>query len=363
MSQHDFVDIAGLDVVFRDGTVGLADISVQFARGEFIALIGPSGSGKTTLLRSIAGFVHPSAGSISVDGVNLVGTPPEQRKMGMVFQQHAVWPHMSVGANVGYPLRRAQVPRADITKQVAQTLELVGLPGFARRMPASLSGGQRQRVALARAIIAQPRLLLLDEALSALDEPLRDSLRRELVALSASQELTTVHVTHDRAEALAIADRVVVLIDGVVAQVTEPASLLQTPASPQVARFISDATVVSAQLSSKDGQQLIVAPDLGLHWRLDEVTIIDGGSDELTVAVLPHQVSLAPVGTEDTVAATISSVLYDRGSYSLSCTTAQAGMQFRATVAGQRPQIGQQVGLRIRQPLVYTPAGTSVLTA
>ena len=168
----------------------------------------------------------------------MTAIPPEKRGIGMVFQQHAIWPHMSVKDNVGYPLRQAKVAKAEREERISETLALVGLPGFEDRTPDSLSGGQRQRVALARAIVAHPKVLLLDEALSALDEPLRDNLRRELVALTQKQRLTTMHVTHDRAEALAIADRVVVLDGGEIQQIATPQQLLENPASPVVAGFI-----------------------------------------------------------------------------------------------------------------------------
>src|SRR5699024_7556493 len=175
ISPHD------LTVTFADGTKGLHDINLDISPHEFIALVGPSGSGKTTLLRTIAGFVHPSQGSVHIGGKDLTGVAPESRGMGMVFQQHAVWPHMSVADNVGYPLKFTNDSSQTRKQKIHRTLALVGLEGFGNRKPASLSGGQRQRVALARAIIADPTVLLLDEALSALDEPLRDNLRRELV--------------------------------------------------------------------------------------------------------------------------------------------------------------------------------------
>lgn len=235
------IQLSGLGVTFPDGTTGLNAINLSVEPGEFVALVGPSGSGKTTLLRTIAGFIEPTEGTLLIDGDPMTGVPPEKRHLGMVFQHHAVWPHMNVYENVAYPLRRGGMFSAE---RVGEALEMVGLEGFAKRKPASLSGGQRQRVALARAIVADPRVLLLDEALSALDEPLRDSLRRDLVTLVRSKGLTTIHVTHDRAEALALADRVVVLSGGKILQVAPPAELLSAPISAEVASFIADATVL-----------------------------------------------------------------------------------------------------------------------
>src|SRR5690625_4321133 len=170
------ISLHELDVTFPDGTKGLQDISLDITPHEFVALVGPSGSGKTTLLRTIAGFVHPSAGTVHVGGKDLTGVAPENRGMGMVFQQHAVWPHMSVADNVGYPLKFTKDSSQSRKEKIQHTLALVGLAGFGKRKPGSLSGGQRQRVALARAIIADPTVVLLEAALSDPDEPLRDRL-------------------------------------------------------------------------------------------------------------------------------------------------------------------------------------------
>lgn len=178
--------------------------------------------------------------------------------MGMVFQQHAVWPHMTVAENVAYPLRRTGVKGREITEHVERTLSTVGLEGYGKRKPATLSGGQRQRVALARAIVAEPRVLLLDEALSALDEPLRDALRREIVSLTRNNELTTVHVTHDRKEAIAIADRIAVLRDGRLEQFDTPHAVVTRPATAWVASFIADATLLDG--TARDGNVVVETP-------------------------------------------------------------------------------------------------------
>src|SRR5699024_7132323 len=174
------ISLRELDVTFPDGTKGLQDISLDIAPHEFVALVGPSGSGKTTIMRTIAGFVHPSAGTVHVGANDLTGVAPENRGMCMLFQQHTLWTHISLHDNVGYPLKFTKDSSQSRKEKIQHTLALVGLDGFDQRKPSSLSGGQRQRVALARAIIADPTVLLLDEALSALDEPLRDILRREL---------------------------------------------------------------------------------------------------------------------------------------------------------------------------------------
>ncbi|MDU0479313.1 ABC transporter ATP-binding protein [Staphylococcus chromogenes] len=307
------IEISQLDVTFADGTVGLSDINLSVSEGEFIALIGPSGSGKTTLLRTVAGFVAPTKGTIAIAGADMTSVAPEKRNLGMVFQQHAVWPHMSVFDNVAYPLRRLNCKKAELTARVEEALALVGLADFGARKPSCLSGGQRQRVALARAVVARPQVLLLDEALSALDEPLRDSLRRDILALAKDQGLTTLHVTHDRAEALALADRVVVLGKGKIQQVATPAELLRAPASAEVARFIADATIL---------------PD---------------GS-----AVLPADITLDPRGE---IRGVVESVLFERTGFSV--TVRSAGLEYR-TFATSAPRIGDEVGLRLNRVLEFS---------
>ncbi|BAU94827.1 ABC transporter ATP-binding protein [Corynebacterium suranareeae] len=340
------INLRDLSVRFRDGSFGLRDINLEINPEEFVVLIGPSGSGKTTMLRTLAGFVQPSSGNVYIGGQNMTHVPPERRGMGMVFQQHAVWPHMSVAKNVGYPLARKGEKGASISKRVERTLALVGLEGFGRRKPASLSGGQRQRVALARAIIADPTVLLLDEALSALDEPLRDALRRELVSLTRREGLTTVHVTHDRAEAISIADRIVMLGDGRIHQVATPAELLSAPATADVARFIADATVLSGTI--KGGK--VVCAELDLSWDLSAVQAIDevAEGDGVDIAIPPQSLSIGG----SSVHAEITSVLFQVTSYSVTATT-QSGHNFRLSISGQVPKIGETIQLMVRNPLVY----------
>ena len=216
----------------------LKDISLAVAPGEIFALLGPSGCGKSTLLRTIAGFETPSAGRIVLDGEDVSRQPPNRRPVNMVFQSYAVFPHMTVAENVAYGLVVERVARAEIDARVADALEQVRLADFATRRPEQLSGGQRQRVALARALIKRPRLLLLDEPLSALDAKLRDAMRLELVKLQETVGITFVIVTHDQSEALAMADRVAVLEGGRLRQVATPSELYRRPADAFVADFI-----------------------------------------------------------------------------------------------------------------------------
>ena len=341
------ISLQDLTVTFADGTKGLQNINLDIAPHEFIALVGPSGSGKTTLLRTIAGFLHPNQGKVEVGGKDLTGVSPESRGMGMVFQQHAVWPHMSVADNVGYPLKFTKDSAQLRKEKIQRTLELVGLDGFGKRKPASLSGGQRQRVALARAIIADPTVLLLDEALSALDEPLRDSLRRELVALTKREGLTTVHVTHDRNEALAIADRIVVLQGGRIAQVSTPEELLVRPDTAEVAAFISDATIIPAQLTAAGAR----TDALGITWDNNLIEKTQASiSNVIKLAVLPADTQLVSPDTDGAISATIESVLFERDRFSI---TAKAGAYTFRTTSTQRPNIGDQVGIIPQRMLSY----------
>jgi len=229
----------------------LDNISLDIYDGEFFSMLGPSGSGKTTCLRLIAGFEQPTAGSILLNGRDVVGVPPYDRDVNTVFQDYALFPHMTVGANVGYGLMIKKVPKPQREARVAEMLELVRLPGVANRKPAQLSGGQRQRVALARALINQPRLLLLDEPLGALDLKLRQEMQIELKAIQQQVGITFVYVTHDQEEALTMSDRIAVFSQGKIEQIGTPATIYETPATPFVAGFVGTSNVISGELAQR----------------------------------------------------------------------------------------------------------------
>jgi putative spermidine/putrescine transport system ATP-binding protein len=253
------LSIEGLRKTYGDA-VALDGVSIALAQGEFVALLGPSGCGKTTTLRSVAGFVEPDAGEIRLGEAPLTGLPPFRRNIGIVFQSYALFPHMTAAGNVGFGLKMRNVSRAEADERVARALDLVGLGRLAGRYPAELSGGQQQRVALARALVIEPAVLLLDEPLSNLDAGLRAEMRDEIAALTARLGVTTLFVTHDQAEALAMSHRVAVMDQGRIVEVADPETLAETPQAAFTARFLGGRTVLEGAVSARDGQPVFVAP-------------------------------------------------------------------------------------------------------
>jgi iron(III) transport system ATP-binding protein len=240
------------------GVPAVDDVSLEMRDGEFLAVLGPSGCGKTTLLRLVAGFERVTNGTIRIGERTMSGArghvPPEERRVGVVFQTYALWPHMDVAGNVAYPLRVAGQGRDEIARRVAQALETVGLSGFGTRRPADLSGGQRQRVALARCLVMEPALVLLDEPLANLDTHLRGAMQREFEDYHRRTGTTMLYITHDQAEAMALADRIAVMSQGKLIQVAPPARLYREPATRMVAEFIGQASVVVGDvLSAAEG--------------------------------------------------------------------------------------------------------------
>ncbi|HEY5907295.1 MAG TPA: ABC transporter ATP-binding protein [Vicinamibacteria bacterium] len=227
----------------------LEEVSLEVGEGEFFSLLGPSGSGKTTCLRLVAGFDEPTSGSVELHGRNVVGVPPYERDVNTVFQDYALFPHMTVAQNVGYGLRVKGVLRAQVEGRVREALELVRLPGLAERRPAQLSGGQRQRVALARSLVNRPRVLLLDEPLGALDLKLRQEMQVELRALQRQVGITFLYVTHDQEEALSMSDRLAVFREGHIDQVGTPAEVYETPHTTFVAGFVGASNHLAGDLA------------------------------------------------------------------------------------------------------------------
>lgn len=241
-----------------------AGVSLSVNRGELFALLGPSGCGKTTTLRIIGGFIEPTTGTVEIEGVDVTRHQPYERPTNTVFQSYALFPHMRVDGNVAYGLKMDRVPRTEQRKRVGEALDLVGLSGMGRRRIAELSGGQQQRVALARALVKRPAVLLLDEPLGALDLKVRRQMQDELVRIKKSTGTTLIHVTHDQEEACAIADRIAVMKDGMIAQVDTPEALYRAPRNSYVASFIDAGTIVRGKNVPHGGSVEISHPDVEL---------------------------------------------------------------------------------------------------
>ena len=271
----------------------LRDIDLVIEPGEFFALLGPSGSGKSTLLRVLAGFARPKAGRVLVAGADISGGPPWQRDIGMVFQNYALWPHMTVAQNVAFGLEERRLPKNVIEQKVTAVLDLVGLKELSSRRPSQLSGGQQQRVALARTIAIEPKVFLLDEPLSNLDAKLRVHMRVELLALQRKLGVTTIFVTHDQEEALSISDRVAVLEAGVIQQVGTPVELFDHPVNRFIANFVGTANMFAGTL--RPGADGIVFESAALGTLLLRgAPAAPAGAVE--IAFRPHVVTLVEAG-------------------------------------------------------------------
>ncbi|MGW2152881.1 ABC transporter ATP-binding protein [Nonomuraea sp. NPDC001699] len=279
--------IDGITRRFGDVTA-LDDVSLEIEQGEFFALLGPSGCGKTTLLRIIAGFESPDAGTVTLDDEDLLAKQPNRRPISLMFQSYALFPHMTVAKNVAYGLEREKLPRAEVKQRVGEVLETVGLSAHASRKPAQLSGGQRQRVALARSIVKRPRLLLLDEPLSALDKKVRADMQLELKRLQHEVGITFVVVTHDQEEAMSLADRIAVFDSGTVRQVDAPVALYERPRSPFVADFVGANNLFEGVYTGLDG---IKSDEFGMlaGTPLDELA----ADTKALLAVRPEKIELA----------------------------------------------------------------------
>ena len=282
-------------------TQAVADVTLDIAQGELVVLLGPSGCGKTTILRMVAGFVQPSAGDITIEGASILPLPPHRRDLGLVFQSYALFPHMSVQRNVAFGLEMRGIKGAALGRQVSDMLRLTRLEKLSARLPRELSGGQQQRVALARALATRPRLLLLDEPLSNLDAALRGEVGRDIRLLQRSSGLTTIMVTHDQDEAMAMADRLVVMRDGRVQQTGTQEDLYERPATPFVASFIGRSTMLEGRLTAPDTIE-VNGTAIALAGRY-------GGGGDCTLALRPERLSLRPVGS-GRVAGTVELATY-----------------------------------------------------
>jgi spermidine/putrescine ABC transporter ATP-binding subunit len=290
------VEISIREVVKRFGSVTAVDrVDLRVRHGELFTLLGPSGCGKTTLLRLLAGFYQPETGEIRFGDRVVSGRPPYERNIGMVFQNYALWPHMTVAGNVTYGLRLRKLPTGEIGARLAEGLRKVNLTGYESRYPGQLSGGQQQRVALARALVLNPDLLLLDEPLSNLDAKIRVQVRAEIKKLQRQLGITTIYVTHDQEEALSLSDRVAVMKDGRVQQVGAPKELYERPRTRFVADFVGTNNLVPGQVRERAGTSLVVDTALGPLRAVAEGPV----GERCVLAIRPENVAIA-AGTEGT---------------------------------------------------------------
>jgi len=325
----------------------LGDLSLDVAAGEFLTLLGPSGSGKTTLLMILAGFVRANAGSIKVGGEEIITVPPHRRNIGMVFQNYALFPHMNVFHNVAFPLKQRRVPAAETRQRVEKALDLVRLQGLGERRVDQLSGGQRQRVALARAIVFEPRIVLMDEPLSALDKSLREHMQIELRNLHRRLGMTTVYVTHDQREAITMSDRIAVMNAGRIEQIDQPEALYARPRTKFVAGFIGESNFIPVESRDggvwREGSRLRMdapAPSAGRHLmvvRPEKLRLVAGPGE---------------AGTLNTLPATVGDVIYQGDSF-ICYATLRDGRQVtlrdycRSDVLAKLPAPGEPVTLGI----------------
>jgi putative spermidine/putrescine transport system ATP-binding protein len=271
----------------------IKDLSLDIERGEFVSLLGPSGSGKTTLLMLLAGFEQPSAGSIVLDGRRIDHLPPYRREMGVVFQNYALFPHMSVADNVAFPLKMRGVGRAEIEDRVKRALDVVQLAAMRDRRPAQLSGGQQQRVALARALVFEPAVVLMDEPLGALDKQLREQMQLDIRALHKRLELTVVFVTHDQSEALTMSDRIAVFNQGIIEQIGSPRDIYDHPRTRFVAEFIGETNLLEGTVKGHDRDGTTIQLDSSRQLTVARADALAAGARVL-VSVRPERILLGP---------------------------------------------------------------------
>jgi putrescine transport system ATP-binding protein len=340
-------------------------LSLDIYQGEFFALLGPSGCGKTTLLRSIAGFEQPSSGRILLDGVDLAPVPPHRRPVNMMFQSYALFPHLTVEANVAFGLKQEGLPKAEIATRVADILALVKLETFGRRKPHELSGGQRQRVALARSLVKRPRVLLLDEPMAALDKKLRGETQFELMDLQRQLELTFIIVTHDQSEAMTVADRIAVMDRGRLMQVAPPAEIYENPNSRWVADFIGTVNLFEGRVG--DREDTVEGTALG---PLRVGAKIDAEPHATVwVAVRPEKIRLSQRqagsgqarAADNSIAATVVDIGYlgDLSIYRLRCET---GAPLQAAMANTGSVAARGIGWNDKVWASFAPEAATVLT-
>jgi putative spermidine/putrescine transport system ATP-binding protein len=328
-------------------------VNLEINRGEFFTLLGPSGSGKTTTLKMLAGLEMPTSGDILIDGVHVTTLMPHQRNIGMVFQNYALFPHMTVEDNVSFPLKMRRVDKKETSERVRQALEITQLGEFGKRYPRQLSGGQQQRVALARAMVYNPSILLMDEPLGALDRNLRDHMRLELKRLQRQIGATVLYVTHDQDEALSMSDRVGVMNDGKLLQVADPKTLYEYPTTQFVATFIGESNVLPARVVAANGDLTLDVDGLRANVRASRVDGVQQG-DHVVIVLRPEKVQIsdaAPDATADlnSASARVEEIVYmGQTAQVFARSTAGARLLARVPSTMRIPAVADEVQLTWR---------------
>jgi putative spermidine/putrescine transport system ATP-binding protein/spermidine/putrescine transport system ATP-binding protein len=345
------VELEGVSKRFGE-TIALEELSLRVHRGELMTLLGPSGCGKTTLLHLVAGFLAPDRGEIAIDGERVTELPAYRREIGIMFQSYALFPHMSVAANIGYGLRMRGVAKPEIARRVADALALVKLVGLEDRRPRQLSGGQQQRVALARALVIRPRVLLLDEPFSALDRNLRTAMQVELKDIQKKLGVTTIFVTHDQSEALSLSDRIAVIAAGRIRQIGPPDEVYRRPADRFVASFVGDVNVLPARLEHVDGT--IAAVALGPARVLVSARTLESAAAGTAVDlfVRPEDLRVADPGTPAVTHGVVAAQVYHGGHVDLYVDVAEAAstrvlMRISGASAMARWPVGTHIAIAL----------------
>lgn len=310
MSSSNYVEFINVDKSYDGRNLVVDNLNLAISQGEFLTMLGPSGSGKTTSLMMLAGFEAPSGGHIRIAGRSFETVPPHRRNIGMVFQNYALFPHMTVAENLDYPLRVRKIAKAERIDRVRKVLDVVQMGAFAERKPAQLSGGQQQRIALARAIVFEPDVVLMDEPLGALDKNLREHLQLEIKHLHERLGITVVYVTHDQSEALTMSDRVAVFNAGKIEQLAPPAELYERPATPFVAGFIGENNRLTGEVSGRNGDEYAVQTETG-HRMVVRSSMVFTERQRVMISIRPERVRIDTAkACLNTFRGTVEEVIY-----------------------------------------------------
>ena len=319
------------------------NLDLSIAKGEFVSMLGPSGSGKTTLLMMLAGFENPTSGSILVGGKRVDALPPYKRNMGVVFQNYALFPHMSVAENVAFPLKMRGASRTEIIERVNKVLDMVQLGAFHERKPIQLSGGQQQRVALARALVFEPEVVLMDEPLGALDKKLREQMQMDIRDIHHRLGLTIVFVTHDQTEALTMSDRIAIFNHGKIEQIGGPSEIYDRPKTQFVAEFIGETNLLNGKVTSFSNGFLNVTLEGGQAIRVASSNSLEPGK-HVKVSVRPEQIEIGPSGEgQNQLKARITDIVYHGDHLQVQADAGSRSLVIKATRKAITPQVGQEL--------------------